>query len=499
MPVGTNITASSFNNFVSNKKDDLGQNIWTKTLLNQTSPITQSYENIMKGYDNQLHSLNKNYEEVVNQAYDSYVTNKRFSLDSNYGTGDLARINEAYTKAYEQSREQYKSQYMSGLTDIVKNMSETENDYYDTIGKITANVAGQQQTLATNYAGFFNSYYDYIEYLYENYSNDENIFGNTSYLSQFVNENTLKSREDVLKMMSTEENGQRVLTEEALNYMNAINSFKMYAGDAYTGMNSFDAWLYENNPELAEFMFGNNSQTVNAFYNDLGLENAYDTKFLSDWKPENSYTNVDVDGDTFDYKLKNESTGGKDFKIIIGGNTVMLKAGNVVSDTLQKALNKQLTGDTSKTPTDSSVQMYDDEMYLYTEKHGWRAINSNRDDVQVLKDIWKNKVTKQSSAIKANVKPADMTLNMFNKTDYKHWSIDDGVHVDDNWYNVNRVPNDVKKYLDSMYGHIYRRKSLNFDFNVDEIYEYNGKYYVFMNDSGETFTPYELRNYKPSK
>lgn len=468
---GTNITASSFKNFVSNYKDELGQNEWSKIYSAQAAPVESNYQQVMRAYGNQLQGLEAGYTDAINQAYDAYVSNQRASAFSNYGTGDKMAIADAYKIAYEKSLEEYKANYSENASKVMSDMSEVTNAYDETLNKIATNIANEQTTLANNYAGFFNSYYDYLQSLYENHPSDKSIFGTTSYFSQFINDGELMSKEDVLTMLSEELDGSRVLNQDALNYMQALNSAKMYFTDS--DIQSFDSWLSENNEELYNAMYENGNADL--FYSKLGLENPYDSSYLNSWTPDKTYGHTDYDGNEIDVNV--DYKAGKNIRVTVAGNMFKLKRNkDTRSKVVSEALNRASTGASDTTPKDSTVQIYNGNAYIYDatgKDKGWHILVSDEDSIDNLVEYYERQVSGES-------KSKLTKYNINNSGDLGGYKL--------NTKNLKRPANSTAEYLSAMHGHEVKN---------GDIVEYDGKYYYYMKQGAPKNNWTLLINYKP--
>ena len=158
MAIGTNITASSFKDLVSNWVNETGENVWQKKYYENINPLTVEVNKANAAFDAQLRDIKTDYTDIVNQAYAANAANKRAVEFSNYGTGDKSVINQAYTKAFEEARKQYRIDYESTVNKIEEERQNLNINYADTVKQFVNAVNTEQESIAQNYADFFNSY-----------------------------------------------------------------------------------------------------------------------------------------------------------------------------------------------------------------------------------------------------------------------------------------------------------------------------------------------------
>jgi hypothetical protein len=467
--MSTLINASSFKNLVANWSNESGENIWQKEYNEYINPLFATYD--AAAYD-----ANYDYKNAIGQAYDTYVANKRSSEFSNLGTGDILNLGKSYSEAYAEASRQYRKNYESTIEKIEETRMKTAINYAETMNE-------QQESIAQGYADFFNSFYDYLSNVYSQYGTDESLFGTTSPLSQFISNGELLTRSDIYNKFITEnENGTYTLTEDALKYVQMINSLKDYGkivnAENLSNLQSFQDYLAENAPDIEKFA----TKYGEKFYKDIGFKsgslNAYDTSIYNKWVPEGTYSH-----DNINYDINWRA--GRNLDVMVNDKWFDLEySKSEVNNNIVRALNIQTTGKGDTVPADNTIQIYNNVAYVYDD--GWRELVSDKDDVDDLIKTWRDYTTGQS----------DKVGTTFYRTDY----LNGEVEIDGERVPATPVPSNVSDELDEEYGHnIGDRNERYRDDGKRYVFKHNGRYYVklFDNRTGNN-TWFQLEHYNPS-
>lgn len=383
--IGTNISASSMKNLVMNWSNEQGENIWKKTYKENLVPLVNQAQSSNLMYDASLRNIKTDYTNVINQAYDAYVANRRAIDFSDFGTGDKYNVNQSYAKAYDEARKQYQNDYKAAVSKLESERQATLANYADSVTQFATAIDEEQNNIAQNYANFFNSFYDYLNSVYEQYQYTD-IFGEGSPFAEYVirddegNPISLMSSSDILNTMSVEnKDGTVTLNESALDYLRRVAGMRDYFSaidKTYTTLPSFQEYLYNEKPELETFR----QQYGEQFYRDLGIEkgslDVYDVgDTFSNYKPVDTYSNIDA---TVNWK-------GSDVKLNINDTDFNFKRGDIITNNvLIKALNTQSSGKGDKTPKNDTVQIYNGKIYIYDDTgndKGWGQLTGNSTDI----------------------------------------------------------------------------------------------------------------------
>lgn len=347
---GAQIMPSSFAKNTAKLADEYGQNVWQKQYRESALPYEQAYAQNKNIYDYQSAELKKDYSDVINEAYKSFVANKRATEFSNLGTGDQRMFSEAYEKAYEQSKKDYYKSYLESQGKLDEQFAKVETNYSEALYNIMSNIAQEQGTIATNSANVLSKMYDYVKDELQVLADDEYLFGPTSPLYGLLKDNNeLVEPDEFFQRFATEKDGKLVLNDDFEQLIKFLNSLELekyqdesgFEHNKYTG---FNAYLLGKDKDLYNWYFENKD----LLYKDLlGIENAYT------YNPT-EYTYKDT--------LKSSKLG-TDYKFKTGDE--------VINQSLIDVLNTLKSGD-----SDQQV-MYRGIIYSYKDGK-WRNVKEDK-------------------------------------------------------------------------------------------------------------------------
>lgn len=275
---GANILPSSFAKSTAELADEYGINIWQKQYEESAQPYEQAYSQSKNQYDFQSKELKQDYSDVINKAYETYVTNKRAAEFSTLGTGDQRMFSESYLKAYEQNKKDYYKSYLESQSKLDEQMAKVETNYSEALYNIMSNIAQEQGTIATNSAEVLNKMYDYVKDELRVLADDEYLFGPTSPLYGLLKDNNeLVEPSEFFQRFATEKDGQLVLNDDFEQLIKFLNSLELVketdeSGFEHSKYKGFNDYLLGKDKDLYSWYFENKD----LLYKDLlGIENAY--------------------------------------------------------------------------------------------------------------------------------------------------------------------------------------------------------------------------------
>lgn len=242
----------------------------TNTIKSQLSEANRDYigrktwENLYGSIDlakqAQTSQLESDYASAMSSAYASAYQNEADVLASNLGTGYKLDMISDIDKSLQEAYDSYRNNYLQGVSEIETNASEAATGI--------TNALTQQADYTKQFAS---KPYEYLQWLYDKYSeveNKDNIFVNDKLWSRYTtvdpetNERQLKSWEDIANVGAFEEyvDNFGMTQKEWSGMFDDQGNLTVKGAEFYDQMLndfanrdpslSFGNWLYNNDEEL---------------------------------------------------------------------------------------------------------------------------------------------------------------------------------------------------------------------------------------------------------
>lgn len=249
-----------------NRYSSLYENIENEFQQSQKKLFNQRGENLLtsyQGYGQDAYTLGSDFINVMSAAYDSSLKSKGATLSPSIGSGLREKIASDLDKETAAAYDSYMMNYFAKRLALDQgqrsNLSTIENNYQNNLNTLIQNaqsatsaVDKMVSTEAGYWSGLASAPKEYLNYLVENGQIDST---NPNFKQYFDYEGNLLNAEEWDAMMYKD--GQP--TEAMLNFYNQI----LYGTDGISGVDSFDKWLLNKNPELYEYYRTNGAEVFN--------------------------------------------------------------------------------------------------------------------------------------------------------------------------------------------------------------------------------------------